>query len=94
MTHTIDAMEKDGSRFQKWLLKCKADYLAPAFLTAGFLRKSFKPERVMRVFHKRLLAFSMLTVPITFEASEEVNRRHGSYLTLGCGLMMAGMETA
>jgi hypothetical protein len=82
VTHTIDKMERDGSGFQKWLLKSKADLVAPAFSKAGLSRKTITADKEIALLNRRLSAFALPIVPMDFEASEAVNQCYGSYLVL------------
>jgi hypothetical protein len=82
VTHTVNKMEKSGSSFQRWLLKNKADLLAPAFSKVGFSRRTITADKEIGLLNKRLEAFSLPTVPVNFDVSEPVNECYGSYLVL------------
>lgn len=75
-------MERDGSTYQRWLVRIGADNLTAAFSKAGFTRKTIKPETDLVLMNKRLAAFDLTQLPLDFDRDEDHNRIYASYLAL------------
>lgn len=75
-----DKMEKDGSKYQRRLLKTNANNSSQAYAKAGFYRRNSRPEKSLVILNRQLESFGLASVPFTFESPEEVNRIYGTYL--------------
>jgi hypothetical protein len=64
VTHTVNKMEKSGSSFQRWLLKNKADLLAPAFSKVGFSRRTITADKEIGLLERFSSRLNRKGIPI------------------------------